>query len=89
MSRKRSLADAVQAATRVPDPVARAAEPAGGSATYQPPSRRGKKAITVHFDPAVVQQLKIIGAEQNRPMQALMAEAVNDFLAKSGRSAIA
>ena len=88
MSRKRSLAAAVQAATRVPDPVVPAAEPTG-AATYQPPSRRGKKAITVHFDPAVVQQLKIIGAEQNRPMQALMAEAVNDFLAKSGRSAIA
>ncbi|WP_168163549.1 ribbon-helix-helix domain-containing protein [Calothrix sp. 336/3] len=40
-----------------------------------PPSRVGKKAITGFFDPAVSRQLKIIGWEKDKSVQAMLAEA--------------
>lgn len=54
-----------------------------------PPSRQGKKAITGHFDPAVSKQLKQIGLEQDKSIQDLLAEALNDLFTKYGRSPIA
>lgn len=54
-----------------------------------PPSRQGKKAITGFFDPAVSKQLKQIGLEEDKTLQALMAEALNDLFEKYGKSPIA
>ena len=93
MSKKTSLADAVkQSAAPAPIPIrqdnsSRTHE--SRSQSYQPPSRRGKKAITVHFDPAVIKQLKQIGLELDRPTQDMMAEALNDFFTKLGKSPLA
>lgn len=54
-----------------------------------PPSRKGKKAIAGHFDPAVSKQLKQLALEQDTTVQALMAEALNDLFEKYGKKAIA
>ena len=54
-----------------------------------PPSRRGKKAITVYFEPDVIKQLKLVGIEEDKSMQDMIAEALNDYFAKHGKRAIA
>ncbi len=54
-----------------------------------PPSRRGKKAITGHFDPAVGKQLKQLALDRNTTVQALLQEALNDLLSKYGRLPLA
>jgi hypothetical protein len=54
-----------------------------------PPSRRGKKAITVHFDPAACKQLKQLSMDEETTVQALMAEALNDLFEKYGKNPIA
>jgi hypothetical protein len=47
------------------------------------------KPITVHFPPQVRAQLRLIAAEQGRPMQSVIAEAYNDLFAKYGKPEIA
>src|SRR5690349_7328826 len=54
-----------------------------------PPSRRGKKAVTGHFDPAVPRQLKQLALDNDSSVQALLAEALNDLFVKYGRKPIA
>lgn len=51
------------------------------------PSRRGKKAVTVYFEPEVVRQLKLIGIEADKSIQAMMSEAVTQYLKKHGKLA--
>jgi len=53
------------------------------------PSRAGKKAIAGFFDPAVSRQLKEIGLDKDKSVQALLTEALNDLFEKHGRSRIA
>ena len=96
MSKKASLSSALmQASGRAPaatkaagleKPTA-APAPTNGPAS---PSREGKKAIAGFFDPAVSRQLKQIGLERGDiSVQDMLKEALNDFFAKYGRSAIA
>ncbi len=54
-----------------------------------PPSRRGKKAITGHFDPAVCKQLKQLALEEDKSSQALIAEALNLLFESYGKKPIA
>ncbi len=65
-----------------------AAEGAGGKTTL-PPSRRGKKALTGYFDPEALKQLKVLAASEDKTMQSLMAEAINELFKKYGRPHIA
>jgi hypothetical protein len=51
--------------------------------------REGLVQIAAHFEPAVRQQLAIIGAQQSRTQLDLLAEALNDLFVKYGHSAIA
>lgn len=64
----------------------KAVEPSKGDV---PPSRQGKKAITGFFDPVVSRQLKQIGLEEDKTVQALLAEALNDLFEKYGKNPIA
>ena len=57
--------------------------------TPLPPSREGKKALTVYFDPEVVRQIKMMSAAEDTTIQALIAEALNDLFAKRGKPHIA
>lgn len=61
----------------------------GQGSAKQPPSRKGKKALTGYFDPSVLKQLKVMGLEQDKTTQALMAEALNDLFKKYGKPHIA
>ena len=91
MPKKRNLANALnKAAGKIPEPVAPEETVKKVTSTSEiPPSRRGKKAITGHFDPIVSKQLRQIALDQDSTVQALLAEALNDLFIKYGHSAIA
>lgn len=60
------------------DTVARAAQP----------GRTGTKLIGGHFPPEVSTQLRIIAAEEDTTIQALLAEALDDLFVKKGKKRI-
>jgi hypothetical protein len=47
-------------------------------------SRPGKNATTMYFDPQVGRRLKLVGIEQD-----MIAEALNNYFTKHGKSPIA
>jgi predicted transcriptional regulator len=51
--------------------------------------RRGKKAVSGHFDPAVQKQLNQMALDEDSSVQALLREALNDLFAKRGKPTIA
>jgi len=61
--------------------------PKDGLTRTGPPSRQGKKAVTAYFEPEVVRQLKRLGIEADKSMQAMMSEAVEDYLKRHGKPA--
>lgn len=60
-----------------------------GGATPLPPSRQGKKTVAGFFDAAVSTQLKQIGLDQNKTVQDLLTEAINDLFKKYKKPPIA
>lgn len=88
--KKTSLADALLRDAKVDLPPAN--EPASSPsmhALYVAPARKGKKAVTVWFEPDVVKQLKLIGIEKGMTQQDMMREALNDYFAKNHKAQIA
>ena len=70
----------------------KAGAPPGSNASANdgvPPSRRGKKAITIWVDPLVAEQLKEIAFHHKKPQQALFLEALNILFSKYGQREIA
>jgi hypothetical protein len=55
----------------------------------RPPSRLGKKAITIWVDPAVAEQLREISFHHRKAHQDLYLEALNILFSKYGRPEIA
>ncbi|MDI2091861.1 ribbon-helix-helix domain-containing protein [Commensalibacter oyaizuii] len=51
-------------------------------------SRFGTKLIAGHFDPKIARQLRIIAAEEDTTVQALLEEALNLLFVKKGKSHI-
>jgi predicted HicB family RNase H-like nuclease len=47
---------------------------------YTPPSRQGKTLIGGHFDPEVKRKLKIIAAQEDSSIQALLEEAITKLI---------
>jgi hypothetical protein len=98
MTRKADLADALRSAgggtRRKEAPQLEQVRPEyplpeGSARPYRQPSRESTKPITVHFPKYVRDQLKILGIEQDKTMQNLIAEAFNDLFAKYGKAEIA
>lgn len=52
------------------------------------PGRQGKSNVTGYFPPAVKRQLRILAAEQDTTIQALLGQALNDLFAKFGKPEI-
>lgn len=62
---------------------------AGGDSTnYQAPSRTGKRLIGGHFSPEVAKHLKILAAEEETSIQALLEEALGLLFVKKGKGHI-
>lgn len=88
MKKKASLSQALMEVSGRSAPAA-SATPAIIHPQGRTPSRAGKRAIAGFFDPAVSRQLKGIGLDKDKSVQALLAEALNDLFEKYGRSRIA
>lgn len=52
-------------------------------------SRQGKRGVTAFFAPEVTKQLRLLAAEEDRTVQSLMEEALNEIFRKFGKSPIA
>lgn len=103
MSAPRNSLQAVldrQAQASAPPPAATAAKPAAPrrrrAETDQPPkaekfyrpSREGQRLIAGHFAPKVAKQLKLLAAEEDTTVQALLEEALNLLFVKKGQGTI-
>jgi hypothetical protein len=56
----------------------------GGSATRRPPSREGKRVLSVYLDPLAWKQLRQLALDTETTTQGLGEEAVNLLFAKHG-----
>jgi len=52
------------------------------------PSREGQRLIAGHFAPKVAKQLKLLAAEEDTTVQALLEEALNLLFVKKGQGTI-
>ena len=88
MSKRPSLFAPKPATHAIPDGVIEAASsvPAveGRSATRRPPSREGKRVLSVYLDPLAWKQLRQLALDTETSTQALGEEAVNLLFAKHG-----
>lgn len=50
------------------------------------PSRLGTKLVAGHFDPKVARQLRLIAAEEDTTVQALLEEALDLLFIKKGKA---
>jgi hypothetical protein len=96
MSMKRpSLVAAMEALdTRTPRsadlaPALLPSQPARTSQSAQQPGRVGKKQVLGWFSAECKKQIKLIGVEQGRTEQDILAEALNDFFIKYGKPTLA
>ena len=55
---------------------------------FHRPSREGRRLIAGHFDPKVAKQLKLLAAEEETTVQALLEEALDLLFVKKGKRAI-
>ena len=51
-------------------------------------SRQGTRLIGGHFPPDVARQIRILAAEEDVTVQALLEEALSDLFVKKGKKAI-
>jgi hypothetical protein len=54
-----------------------------------PPSRQGKRAVTIWLEPEVVRQLNIVAAETCRTREDLMRDWLNWLFKENGKPQIA
>jgi hypothetical protein len=91
-TRKTTLAESLQRAAGAPTVADPSPAPEAGMTPgqgYVAPARRGKKAVSGHFDPAVQKQLNQMALDEDSSVQALLREALNDLFAKRGKPTIA
>jgi len=83
---KGNLADLQKALERgskpAPAPQSERTETAARAASYKAPSRENKTPITAYLSPDYKTSLRLIQARENRSIQALIGEALNDLFAK-------
>ncbi len=93
MSKKPSLASALQTFDRSPQPAAAVAAPAATktaeAAPAKAPTRVGKKAFTVYFDPEAAKQIKQMALDRDISVQELFREGINDLFGKYHKPSIA
>jgi hypothetical protein len=77
------MKNALQAVLDKAAPDARTS-PAGPEKFYRP-SREGKRLIAGHFDPSTAKRLKLLAAEEETTVQALLEEALELLFDKRSR----
>ena len=56
-------------------------------ASEAPRSRQGTRLIGGHFSPDIARQIRILAAEEEMTVQALLEEALSDLFVKKGKKA--
>ena len=82
MTRRPDLCEAMMESTRMES------ESPPAEIVKEESARYGNVLIGGHFDPAVRKQLKTINLDQDKTVQTLLAEALNDLFAKNGKPEI-
>ena len=72
----------------VEQPHARPSVPDRDPNKFFRPSREGRRLIAGHFDPKVAKQLKLLAAEEETTVQALLEEALDLLFLKKGQGTI-
>lgn len=72
------------ASVKVTAPVKATAEPSAMVTTRRPPSREGKRILSIYLDPLAWKQLRQLALDHETTTQALGEEAVNLLFAKNG-----
>ena len=91
---RNAMQASAKAAPRQREAVVEPATPVEQPQTYPEnphyrPGRAHKSNVTGYFPPEVKKQLRILAAERETTIQALLAEAMNDIFAKYGKLEIA
>ena len=89
MTKKQSLATALQTFDRTPNSATEVSDPAlvrRPRLEAQAPSRRGKKALIGYFDPGVSKQLKLLALEEDSTVQQLLGEALDLLFQARGQA---
>lgn len=73
--------------TETKSPSRKKAEPLAARSTPRP-VREGRRFIGGHFSPSVAKQLRLIAAEDDTTLQALLEEALDLLFVKKGRAKI-
>lgn len=68
-----------------PQAVAETAASGEDRPRFQRPSREGKRLVAAHVDPKIAKQLKLLAAEDDTTVQALLEEALDLLFIKKGR----
>lgn len=63
--------------------------PSPDTKPFERPSRQNTRLIGGHFPPEVSRQLRILAAEEDTTVQALLEEAINLLMAKKAKGRIA
>ena len=65
-------------------PVEERRKPRSTAEGYRPPSRVGKRAAVAWLEPEAIKQLNMEAIRQDRNVQDLLVEAINDWFAARG-----
>jgi hypothetical protein len=85
---RQAAAPAAEVPPATPRKKAAARTPPPEAEKYFRQSREGRKLIAGHFPPKTAKQLKILAAEEDTTVQALLEEALDLLFVKKGRGAM-
>ena len=89
MPEKKKLSEVISQKKEKEKATATASETVGTQRKNSSPSRRGKKQIGGHYDPEVRVQLKIIAAREDKSVEQVLGDAINEYFEKRGIAPIA
>lgn len=84
----RELPETPTAPSSAPPARKRAEKQEPNAEKFHRASREGKRLIAGHFRPGLAKQLKLLAAEEETTIQALLEEAIGLLLVKKGRKGI-
>ena len=89
MAQKQKLSEVISEKKEKEKTAAKAGETVGAQRRHSSPSRRGKKQIGGHYDPEVSRQLKVIAAREDKTVERVLGEAINEYFERRGIAPIA
>ena len=89
MAQKQKLSEVISQKKEKEKAAAKVSETVRTQRETASPSRRGKKQIGGHYDPEVSRQLKIIAAREDKTVEQVLGDAINEYFERRGIAPIA